>query len=142
MDMAGCSTCCTNPSASPAAIRPLRRLFDSSLNKLQQTARSLLTSVAQTENKPWYSSPSRWLDNLNTCLSHCSPPCCLDVLTLDQPVIASVLMHGPGLYVKWSFEQWPDYFQSITSAAGQLCLCRLACSTHWLRCSTHTAFYY
>ena len=124
-------------------ISGMRRLFNASLQRLKQTASqvsSLLPSSAETENNlRYFCSPcfyniatsifASWKE-LKGFLPCICAPCCLELLTTDQPVIAGVLMHGPGLYVKWSLEQWPDYLQSITSAAGQLCFRLLIFSTH------------
>lgn len=40
---------------------------------------------------------------------------CLDVVLF--PILAGLLMHGPGLKVKWPFEEWPEYLESLLGAA-------------------------
>ena len=35
-----------------------------------------------------------------------------------HPLLAGLLLHGPGLKVKWEYEEWPEYAASLVAAGA------------------------
>ena len=50
------------------------------------------------------------------CLQYFCPPC---FFQMTLPLVAGALMHGPGLHVKWAFEDGLEFCRSLTGAAGR-----------------------
>lgn len=114
----------------------------STITKTMQTLKKKVTNLfhfhrqptPENNRPPFHRQPSSF-DSYLQYFKQSPKLCCFDAMLC--PIAAALLMHGPGLKVKWGFEDWPDYLESLLGATVEgvfllLFATRIAIVVHYL----------